>query len=45
MTLSDTNHGLFYILRFIVGKFCLMFFASAGIGCIFGITSALVSVS
>lgn len=44
MTLSDTNLGLLYIIGHIVGKFCLMFFASAAIGCVFGLVSALVSI-
>jgi hypothetical protein len=42
MNLSETSHGFFYIIYYLVSKFCLMFFASAAIGCLFGLVSALV---
>jgi hypothetical protein len=44
MDLSDTSHNFVWILGYIVGKFCLMFFASALIGCVFGLASALVII-
>lgn len=41
MELSDTTHSIIWVLGYVVGRFCLMFFASALIGCLFGILSAL----
>lgn len=43
MELSDTSHSVVWVLGYVVGRFCLMFFASALIGCGFGLLSALVS--
>jgi len=43
MELSDTSHSVIWVIGYVVGRFFLMFFASAFIGCIFGLLSALVS--
>ena len=43
MSLSETSPSLIYIIGYFIGKFCLMFFASAAIGCLFGLVSAIVS--
>jgi len=42
MDLSDTTPSFMYVIGYITGKFCLMFFASAMIGVVFGLLSALV---
>jgi len=42
MTLSDTSPSFMYVIGYITGKFCLMFFASAMIGVVFGLVSALL---
>ncbi|CAF0728350.1 unnamed protein product [Brachionus calyciflorus] len=42
VSLSDATNSIMYIFTSIIGKFCLMFFASAGIGCLFGLFSALL---
>jgi hypothetical protein len=44
MDLSEQSHSFFYIIGHLVGNFCLMFFASAIIGVVFGLISALVTI-
>ncbi|RNA38789.1 sodium hydrogen exchanger 8 [Brachionus plicatilis] len=42
VSLSESNHSFFYIIGSIIGEFCIMFFASALVGCLFGLFSALL---
>ena len=42
MNLSDTTHSFGYVISYLVSQFCLMFFASAAIGSLFGLVSALL---
>lgn len=42
INLSVTPLGFFSLVGYIIVKFCLMFFASAFIGCVFGLLSALL---
>lgn len=42
--LADTTHGIIWVGSYIVGRFFLMFFASAMIGSLFGLLSALVII-
>ena len=42
MAFSGSSPGFFYMIGYFIGKFFMMFFASAGIGCLFGMASALV---
>lgn len=42
MAFSGSSPGFFYMIGYFIGKFFMMFFASAGIGCLFGMASALL---
>ena len=44
LSVASTSVNFMYVIGYITGKFCLMFFASAMIGIVFGLASALVSL-
>ncbi len=44
LSVASTSVNFMHVIGYITGKFCLMFFASAMIGIVFGLASALVSL-